>query len=151
MHTFLLFFGWPGGATWGNVGAMPLCGAVAAVAAFIFRDHLGRAMRHWFRRHFGHGDELDDIKARLDSHADLLDPATPGGLAAVLAEAKRAASAAEAAFAGVQALAALATAKPAPKRGDTEMRKTGGGKTEPAPPAGPAGMGSRVPPKRDRM
>jgi hypothetical protein len=48
---------------------------------------------------------------------DRLDLDTKGGLAIVLAEAKRAASAAEAAFAGVQALAAVATAKPRPAAG----------------------------------
>ena len=88
MHTFLLFFGWPNGAVYGNVGAMPLCGGVAFVAAFVFRDKLGRALRGWWHTHFGHGEELSHIKATLDRHADLLNPATPGGLAQVLYEVK---------------------------------------------------------------
>lgn len=86
MRTFLLFFAWPGGAVWGNVWAMPLCGAVAAVSAFLLRDRLGSAMRGWWHRHLGHGAELGQIQATLDKHADLLDLTTPGGLAAVLKE-----------------------------------------------------------------
>lgn len=63
MRTFLLFFAWPGGAVWGNVWAMPLCGAVAAVSAFLLRDRLGSAMRGWWRRHdIGHGHEIAEIR-----------------------------------------------------------------------------------------
>lgn len=113
MHTFLLFFAWPGGAVWGNVGAMPLCGTVAAVTAFFFRDHLGRALRSWWHRHLGHRAELEEIRAALDGHADLLSLDTPGGLAAVLDEVKRARAAAESALAGVQMLTSATPMKPA--------------------------------------
>ena len=62
MHTFLLFFGYPNGAIWGNVWAMPVCGLIAGVAAFVFKDHIGRACSSWWKRHFGHGGELDEIR-----------------------------------------------------------------------------------------
>ncbi len=134
MHTFLAFFGWPNGACWGNVAAMPLCGVLAGLAAFVFRDHLGRALKNWARRHLGHGAELDEIRTRLDAHADLLDLGTPGGLAAVMSAVQDAKTAAESAHGAVQGLALVAGAgKPA--------EKTRAGK-----PA--SGMGSRVTPKR---
>lgn len=85
MHTLWLFFSWPQGGAWSNVAAMPLCGALAALAAFLVRDRLGRALSGFWHRHFGHRGELDALNARLDAHADLLDPSTPGGLAAVIA------------------------------------------------------------------
>src|SRR5579859_808456 len=62
MHVFLLFFAWPAGAVWGNVGAMPLCGAVAGVAAFLFRDRIGHALSGWWHRHLGHKNELAEIR-----------------------------------------------------------------------------------------
>jgi hypothetical protein len=62
MHVFLLFFSWPDGATWGNVTAMPLCGAVAVVFAFLIRDRLGRALGKWWHRHLGHQNELAEIR-----------------------------------------------------------------------------------------
>jgi hypothetical protein len=55
---------------------------------------------------------LEGIAGACEQIADALNPATPGGVAAVAAEAKAARSSSEAAFAGVQALAAVATAKP---------------------------------------
>ncbi len=127
MHTFLLFFGYPDGAIWGNVWAMPVCGLIAGVAAFVFKDHIGRACSDWWKRHFGHEGELEEIRTRLDTHADLLDPHTPGGLNAVMDEVRRAVTAAESAREAVQALGVI---KPAARRGATEMRKTGGGKRE---------------------
>lgn len=130
MHTFWLFFSYPNGAIWGNVWAMPVCGVIAGVFAFLFKDHLGRALHHWFRRHFGHHAELDEIKARLDTHADLLDPHSPGGLNAVLDEVRRAVSAAESAHADIKALGVIARNAKTPRRGTTEMRKTGDGKAE---------------------
>ena len=62
MHTFLLFFGYPNGAIWGNVWAMPVCGLIAGAVTFVFRDHIGRAVSSWWRRHLGHGDELAEIR-----------------------------------------------------------------------------------------
>jgi hypothetical protein len=121
------FFDYPNGAIWGNVYAMPVCAVIAGVFAFLFRDHIGRACSDWWKRHFGHHAELDDIKARLETHADALSLETPGGLAAVMAEVRAAKTAAEAAHGAVQALGVL---KPAARRGATEMRKTGGGKGE---------------------
>jgi len=57
---------------------------------------------------------LEGVAGACEQIADALNPATPGGLAAVLAEAKDARSSSEAAFAGVQALASVATKKPGP-------------------------------------
>ena len=130
MHTFWVFFGYPDGAIWGNVWAMPVCGLIAGVAAFVFKDHIGRACSNWWKRHFGHGDELDEIRTRLDAHADLLDPHTPGGLNAVMDEVRRAVTAAESAHADIKALGVIASKAQAPRRGATEMRKTASGKTE---------------------
>jgi hypothetical protein len=62
VHTFLLFWSWPDGTAWSNVLAMPACGLVGLVAAFVFRDRLGRLLKGWFRRHLGHGDELAEIR-----------------------------------------------------------------------------------------
>jgi hypothetical protein len=56
-------------------------------------------------------ERAETALARIEA---LLDPSTPGGLAVVAADAKGARSSAEASFAGVQALAAVATAKPGP-------------------------------------
>lgn len=124
MHTFWLFFAWPSGGVWSNVGAMPVCGVIAGVFAFVFRDHLGRALQGWFRRHLGHHAELDEIRARLDAHADLLDPHSPGGLAAVMDEVRRAVTAAESAHEDIKALGVIARNARTPRRGATEMRKT---------------------------
>lgn len=118
MHTFLAFFAWPDGTAWSNVIAMPVCGLIAGVAAFIFRDHIGRAVSGWWHRHFGHGDALDAIQAQLDGHAVALDLSTPGGLAAVVAEVREAKAAAQSAQAAVEALAAL-YAKPPTRRAKT--------------------------------
>lgn len=130
MHILWLFFAWPNGGVWSNVWAMPVCGVIAGITAFVFRDHLGRALRSWFRRHLGHHAELDEIKARLDTHADLLDPHTPGGLNAVLDEVRRAVTAAESAHADIKALGVIATNTKTPRRGATEMRKTASRKTD---------------------
>ena len=125
MHTFLAFFAWPGGGVWSNVLAMPLCGVLAGVAAFVFRDHIGRAISSWARRHFGHHAELDAIRETLRAHANLLDHETPGGLGAILDEVRRAVTAAESAHEAVRALGVI---KPPPRRGGTEMRKTASAK-----------------------
>ena len=131
MHTLLLFFAWPNGGAWSNVVAMPVCGVIAGVVTFVFRDHLGRAVKGWWHRHLGHGSELDEIRTRLDTHADLLDPHSPGGLNAVLDEVRRAVTAAESARDEIKGLGVITRgAKPAPRRGATEMRKTGSGKAE---------------------
>lgn len=131
MHTFLVFWSWPDGAAWSNVIAMPACGIAAFVAAFIFRDHIGRALKSWFARHFGHGAALDAIHERLDVHADLLDLSTPGGLAEVTARLdgldERIADLAETVR---QVLAARSPVPPAVKA--------------------PEGMGSRVPKTRGK-
>jgi hypothetical protein len=156
MHTLWLFFAWPSGGAWSNVAAMPLCAAAAAVAAFLFRDHIGRALRSWFGRHFGHHAELDAITRRLDSHADALDLGTPGSLAAVMSEVRDAkaaseasAAAAAAALAEVRALAGIARAAGVPPEAAPEP-------APPMPAGGPgtsgkrtaAGMGTRAAPKR---
>lgn len=52
-------FGLP---VWPNVGAMPVCAAIAAVFAFFFRDRIGRHLGPWWRRHLGHRDELAEIR-----------------------------------------------------------------------------------------
>ena len=126
MHTFLAFFAWPGGGVWSNVLAMPLCGVLAGLAAYLGRDRLGRALRQWYARHFGHHAELERLHARLDEHADLLDTSTPGGLAVVMAELRDLKATVEAQAAGMEAL--ISIAKPAPRRGATTMRKAAGAK-----------------------
>lgn len=125
MHVLWLFFNWPGGGAWSNVAAMPLCGVLAGVAAYLLRDRLGRALKGWWARHLGHHDELGEIRARLDHHADLLDHETPGGLGAVMDEVRRAVTAAESAHEAVRALGVI---KPEPRRGATPMRKAAGAK-----------------------
>jgi hypothetical protein len=124
VHTFLAFFAWPDGTAWSNVAAMPLCGILAGVAAFIFRDHIGRALSGFWHRHFGHRDELDAIRARLDAHADLLDLSTPGGLAAVMSAVQDAKTAAESAHGAVQGLALVAGAGKPAAAGKTRLEKT---------------------------
>ena len=131
MHTFWLFFAWPNGGAWSNVIAMPVCGVIAAVFAVVFKERLGKAISGWWHKHLGHRPELDEIRKRLDTHADLLDPHSPGGLNAVLDEVRRAVTAAESARDEIKGLGVITRgAKPAPRRGATEMRKTGGGKAE---------------------
>jgi hypothetical protein len=133
---------------------MPVCGVIAGFFAFVFRDHLGRAIKGWWGRHLGHGDKLDEIQARLEAHAELLDHETPGGLGAVMDEVRRAVTAAESAHSAVQALGVIAGSAKAPRRGATEMRSAGG-TAPPAAAGGPGtsgrkpatGMGSRVTPK----
>ena len=128
MHTFLLFFAWPTGGAWSNVVAMPACGFVAAVFAVCFRAPLAS----WWHRHFGHKAELDVIRKQLDAHADLLNPHTPGGLNAVMDEVRRAVTAAESAHEDIKALGVIAGKAKTPRRGATELRKTGSGKAEEA-------------------
>lgn len=128
MHTFLAFFAWPGGGVWSNVLAMPLCGVLAGLAAYLGRDHLGRAVKGWWARHLGHGDELAAIRETLARHANLLDHETPGGLGAVLDEVRRAVTAAESAHEAVKALGVIN--KQAPRRGATAMQKKATGKAE---------------------
>jgi hypothetical protein len=130
VHTFLAFFAWPDGGVWGNVIAMPLCGLAAAFSAFVFRDRIGRALKDWHHRHFGHHAELDAIRERLDGHADALNLGTPGGLAAVMDETRRAVSASEAALAEVRALIAISGPRQAPRRGATPMQKKATGKAD---------------------
>ena len=130
MHILWLFFAWPAGAVWSNVLAMPLCGLIAAVSAFAVRDRLGKAISSWWKRHLGHHAELAEIRARLDTHADLLDPHTPGGLAALMAEIRQTRDAAESAREQITGLGVIAGSAKAPRRGATEMRKTGSGKAE---------------------
>ena len=118
MHTLWLFLNWPNGTAWSNVIAMPLCGVLAVLFAVFLRKPLAA----WWHRHFGHRAELAAIRERLDGHADLLDPHTPGGLSVVMTELRDLKATVEAQAAGVEALASIA--KPVPRRGATEMRKT---------------------------
>lgn len=123
----------------------------------------GKARRHRERVE----SALDAIRETLAEVRDALDLATPGGLAAVNAEAKDAKTAAESAFVGMQTLASQATQRP----GLPEVVKAVSAQTDalramertvrtatgpqpaledappaPAPPAA-KGMGARVPPK----
>lgn len=68
---------------------------------------------------------LGRVEGLLGTIAGTLDPGTPGGIAAVAADAKAARSSAEAAFAGVRALAAVATAKPGPAEVAAALREAG--------------------------
>jgi hypothetical protein len=67
-------------------------------------------------------DRAETALARIEA---LLNPATPGGLSSVAADAKGARSSSEAAFAGVQALAAVGVAKPGPAELAAAIEKTG--------------------------
>lgn len=58
MHVFLLFFAWPGGATWSNVLAMPACGLFAVVSAVCFRKPAAK----WWHKHFGVKADLAEIR-----------------------------------------------------------------------------------------
>ena len=124
MHTFLLFFGYPNGAIWGNVWAMPVCGLIAGVVTFVFRDHIGRAVKGWWHKHLGHRNDLAEIQGQLDAHADLLDLSTPGGLTAVLAEVKAARQSSEAALAAVQGLTKVIAPTPMRKTAAKPVPKT---------------------------
>ena len=120
MHTFLLFFAWPFGGVWSNVLAMPACGVVAGVATVCLR----RPLAAFWHRHFSHRAELDDIKARLDGHADLLNPHSPGGLGAVHDEVRRAVTAAESAVAEVRALTKVMAPTPMRRTADGRFAKS---------------------------
>ena len=128
MHVLWLFFAWPNGGIWGNVFAMPACGIVAAVAAYLLRDKIGGALKGWWNRHLGHHAELAEIREKLRVHADLLDPSTPGGMAAIMAELRETRTAAESAHGAIQALSTIA--KPTPRRGATPMQKKATGKAD---------------------
>src|ERR1700728_2029864 len=71
MHLLWLFFGWPQGAVWGNVWAIPLCAVVGGTGAFIFRDRIGHAIAAWWHRHHGPHlrAELDAMEQRLAEQA----------------------------------------------------------------------------------
>ena len=128
------------------------------------------------RKHAERLDQIADMTKRIEDAAgrieDALNVATPGGLAAVAAEAKQARTAAESAFVGVQTLASQATAKPGlpevvkavsahtnalrameqtvraatgPQPALKDQPAPAGGAAAPAPAAAPAGMGSRAP------
>src|SRR5215475_12492973 len=76
----------------------------------------------------------EELKAMHERHhaavTSVLDPATPGGMGALLAELRDVKADVAANRAATEALAAI-TAKPAPRRGATEMRPTRGGKAGP--------------------
>lgn len=54
LHWLRLYWNWAGS----NIGAMPACGLLAVVSAVCFRRPLAR----WWRRHFGMGAELAEIR-----------------------------------------------------------------------------------------
>ena len=62
-----------GPGTWGtggNLVAWALCGAVAAIGAYLLRDVIGRRLAAWFHRHYAghlHG-ELAAMEGRLKAH-----------------------------------------------------------------------------------
>ena len=127
MHTFLVFFGWPLGAIWGNLLASVLVAVWVTVQARSVKA-VQAELREAHERHHA-------------EHMDALNLDTPGGLAAVYGAVRDAKTAAESAHGAVQGLALVTS--PPPAAGATRMRKTAAGKAEQAP----AGMGSRIPPK----
>lgn len=72
MTTLRLFFAWPTGGTWSNVVAAVECGVPAAVAAWVGRHRIGRALARWWRSHHDvHGHitaEIEAAEARLKDH-----------------------------------------------------------------------------------
>jgi ubiquinone biosynthesis protein UbiJ len=80
-HLFLVYFGVPDGAVWGNVVAEPVCVALAGIVAFLLRHKIGHALTGWWhhhsRRHHAeqvqaqrdcHQHQLDELEARLKQH-----------------------------------------------------------------------------------
>src|SRR5580698_3001382 len=74
MHVLWEYFGWPNGAIWGNVWAEPVCVALAAGAAFLFRDRIGGHLATWWHRlHGGHvRADLAAMERRLAGQAATL-------------------------------------------------------------------------------
>lgn len=52
---------------WPNAGAMPLCGLLAGIGAWLFRDRIGRRLIAWLHKHHrAHVAELEDQAAGHD-------------------------------------------------------------------------------------
>jgi len=132
VHVFTLYFGWPAGAVYSNLLASAIC------AALVWWRIRARMIAH-------HVEQLAQRDRHHAEHMDALSLETPGGLAAVMAEVKDARMAAESAHGTIQGFA-LVTGAPEPAA--TRMRKTV--PKDPAPPAPPAGMGTRIAPKTPR-
>lgn len=64
LHLLALYFGWPNGGTWSNVIAAAECTGAAGSTAWVFRDHIGRRLSAWWRKHHG-----DHIAPALAEHA----------------------------------------------------------------------------------
>jgi hypothetical protein len=89
-HGLLWYWDWAGS----NIGAMPACGLLAllvgAPLTWLLRDRIGAGLSGWYRRHFGHGAELAEIRATADKahriaadlylhHTGKTHPHAPGG------------------------------------------------------------------------
>jgi len=145
VHTFLVFFGWPMGAVYGNILASALVAVWVTVQSRSVKA-VQAEVRDLHEKH--HAEQMNALS--LD---------TPGGLAAVMDVARDAKTAAESAHGAVKGLAlvagapepaaAAATVKTPMKRA---TRSRAAPKEEPPvkAPAGPAGMGSRIAPKTPR-
>jgi hypothetical protein len=62
-HALRWYWEWAGS----NIGAMPGCALagvlVGAPLTWLFRDRIGRGLSGWWRRHLGHGAEIDELRA----------------------------------------------------------------------------------------
>jgi len=130
------YFGWPAGAVWSNLLASAICGIL------IWWRLRVRMITH-------HLEQMAQRDQHHAEHMNALSLDTPGGLAAVMDEVRRAVTAAESAHEDIKALGVIGAKAQTPRRGATELRKTASGKTEPAAPEA-SGMGARITPKASR-
>jgi len=112
MHTFLVFFGWPMGAVWGNL--------LASLLVFMWVTTQTRSIR-------AVQAEIRDLQVRHHAeHMAALDPATPGSMGAVMSEVKDAKNAAETSAEAMKLLTSVLkpktpmTRKASPRQGDRE-------------------------------
>jgi hypothetical protein len=113
MSVLHFYFGWPDGAVYSNLVASAIC------SVLIWWRLRARIIAH-------HAAVLIQADRHHAEHMAAVDLKTPGGLAAVMDEVRRAVTAAESAHGAVQALGVAAKPRPA-RRGATEMRQTGEG------------------------
>ena len=115
MSVLALYFGWPAGAVYSNLLASAIC------AVFVWWRLRVRMVAH-------HLEQLAQRDQHHAEHMNALSLDTPGGLAAVMDEVRRAVTAAESAHADIKALGVIGAKAKTPRRGATEMRPAAGAK-----------------------
>lgn len=65
--TFRLFFSWPQGSTWSNAIEQAEGALVIALAGYLGRDHIGRALAGWWGRIHPHRDKIDRALAAAEA------------------------------------------------------------------------------------